>query len=430
MIRRPLLILGIGAAASASLAVVGAPLLAGFFTPAEVGRYAVLLATVGMLANAAPLKQEDAIAATPREDRPVAFALAFALGALVTFAAAPLIVWLAHARLGLGTTWALLVAPMAFASMGLRLASQWFLVERGFVIVGAIRIGREGLPLAIQVLLGAAFGYGTAELLVAGATFGWAVSLIPLLVLLASTSRARFRGIGPARLWCCWGANRDFTRFGFPGHLVEQVNYFGPEFLLGILGGPGLAGIYALSIRAVRMPLQIVGQAAQEYLLSHLANRRGPASARNLERGFLLLITVFAAIVLLLVAVAETLVGWLFAETWHGMVEVIRRIAPWMFLLALSWVSLAVFQVRRRQKALLVFRILALVATVPPLVLLVPTGDGLHAIAVMSLGLAGVRWGMVCYGLAVEAGRGTAWRMGAASALAAGLIAAVAFGGL
>lgn len=394
------IILASGTVGASAILFIGVPIISRFYEPSHIGIFAIFMATVGFLSNTAPLRLDQAIGANRGASRSDAFVTSAVTGTTVLFIFLLAIMSFPSVSRNYFQNIGLLAGLGALFFLYHNLLLQWNLVNGKPWLVAFAKVTREGIIILLQVVL-AVYFFTTLELNLIYATvvaMGCVVFIFFMFFL--KNDAPEFHSFNWMAIKTGWSNNRSFSLFGFPAHLVNQVTYFAPEVLLGTLYSPTAAAYYMFSLRMVRTPLSLIGQASYETFLVQLSNRKNNELYGSSERkSFLGLILIFGVMLIGFSWVIDYVVDWMLGTGWEGVSTFSKIILLWLYVLSLSWPFNAVYQVLRLQKELLIFNLALVVVTLGPLFWFSGTQEVLQALFFISLGNAVVRKGYILYGL-------------------------------
>jgi O-antigen/teichoic acid export membrane protein len=304
-----------------------------YISPAEFGRYAVVMSYVGILSTIACLRYELAIVSTRRTRVAnnmvflcLVVATAFAVLVLFLFQVAELLVGDAFL---LGASSLMIVALIylkaidqvcaavlyrneAYLTYSILKLIQALVLFAGFMVVGVMGQGLQGLL------------YSTV---CAYATFALAGAIV--------VRRYGVRsGVEIDRMVAMSRKHGDFVKFNMPQALIDNLLTNGLNFVLVALAGPTVTGYFNYMQRVLRAPLGLIFGAVSQVVFRF--------SAKNVTRPGLVtekMRQILAIVVVILVGaiIAVLLVHAYFPELaflrdWVGMREYMIAFAVWMLV--------------------------------------------------------------------------------------------------
>jgi O-antigen/teichoic acid export membrane protein len=355
-----------GTAVAQAIPILGSLVLARLFVPEAYGGYAVWLGAVLIIAVVVTLRLEMALAVVgDGEEREEAFGLVLAtiLAVGLGLAAVAVPVWLAglvpsafHSPIMVFST---LVAAMLAAT-----CDTWQAMAAADGAYGTLiklRIAQATFIVALQIA--ASLFWRNAEALIAGHLCGLFLSL-----LFAATIRRvilpKRRGL-PARVLGFWRAYPRFPLFALPADGINSVSAQLPLMILSARFGNESAGILALTMRVLGLPIALLGRSVLDVFRRHAAEafrQRGDCRAEYVST-----LKVLAAGSLLFVIstylFAEPIFATAFGETWRTAGIMAIWLAPFFALRFVASPLSYIFYVAGRQNIDLIWQI-CLLATV------------------------------------------------------------------
>lgn len=305
--------------------------VAGFFSPADYGAFAVAMSCVGILSSVACLRYELGIVSARGNAAAANLAVAsIAIAVVVSLAGywllGPLVRYFGS-RMSLGATAPMIAALVFFKALEQVSASLLFRREAYFHY-SVLRVLQ-----ALTVLAGfywAALA-GTAA---RGMLFTTLVSYLAfaLCAFALAFRSGSLRGVRPARIRSVLRSNRDFVRFSTPQTLVDSALTHGINFVLAAFAGANIVGYYNFMQRLIKAPLGLLSGAVSQVLFRFCAtNREDPAKVSGVLRSAWRYAgaALFAALVVLFLA-GEFFEHLPFAGRWAGLQEYILPFSVWM----------------------------------------------------------------------------------------------------
>lgn len=356
---RDIAILAGGTGVSGALVAGFVPLLSRLYTPEAFGISAVFASLVALSVtlgswsyeSAIPLGENKAVAANT-------LALAIVIGSVMT---AGFFVFLPGTELLVTTTLEcpqlkpyLILLPVAFLGGSMYQAlANWALRDGLFSALANTRISQSLGMVGAQAALGLG-GVGLMGLII-GETFGRLIGV--------STLWREIKGKVP------WGtinrrdmlsaANRykRFPLYSAPAGLLTAISTQIPVVVLATLYGPAVAGVYAMTIRVLSIPLTLIGGAINQVVLTKAARSASdPSQLRALTKSVATGSIAAGAIVYGVAAVGgEGLFAYCLGEKWYSAGTYARILTPW-FLVWLAGKALSgLLTIREWQPTILLY---------------------------------------------------------------------------
>ena len=347
------LLLGAGTSLALSLAIV--PFITRLYTPEDFGLAAFFGALLTFLTPVASASLEQAVV-LPRDDDE-AHRLTFlilGLSACVSLVFALIFVsWdaaigLEGAAKGLGR-WLYILPPSVLLSASAGALEMRRTRARAFRRLSSSNVAQSASLGAVRISLGVVLGSSVGGLLV-----GLLVSQFTKLCILLDTRTCRGvlgHGRPPLRRLLQTGRRyRDFPLYAAPTAVLNRLRVQLPVYMLAFLFGPAAVGLYAVTVRALRSPLELAGASFRQVFLQRASARRNARrSIADLyilvSLGFMVLaLPPFAAIYFY----GKEIFAFVLGESWADSGEYAKALLPWLITVIPMMTANAVFYVFRR----------------------------------------------------------------------------------
>lgn len=320
---RDIAVLAGGASFGQASVLLSYPILTRQYEPAHFGILAVFVAILSTALPVASLRYEFAIP-LPRRDGDgrtvlaVALALAVATSLVAAFTVLVAGDWLvAVLQITSVRPYLWIVPPALWAAGTYQALTYWSIRIRSFPLLARTKVTQSITTIAVQ--LGAGFLHASPLGLIAGNALGHAAAAANL----AGATRFGYRG-PPVRRYLVrmrWAARRyrRFATLSAPASLLNILAFSAPPIALTVLYGPTIAGLYALTDRAIGVPLGIVTTSVGQVYVASAARRAAsdPAGLRrqylNISLGVLALATIPTLAVVLF---GQQLFAFVFGTAW------------------------------------------------------------------------------------------------------------------
>ena len=362
-------ILLLGAGSSQVLAFLAIPVIARLFTPEHFGSAMFFGSAVALLAPVLSLRYEQAIV-LPKEDAkarvltrlPLFLSAAGGLVLLLALVAWDLVAGLEGVGRGLGR-W-LYVLPLAVLLNVVSLT--WGMVrtrDKGFGAISASNMASASSMALTRIGLGSVFGSSVGGLIV-GFVAGDLAKAAVLRRGLTGTAEEPGMHSQPVSLRDVAAEYSDFPMYAAPTGVLNRLAASLPVFLLTYLFGPLVVGLYSMTVRMLRGPLEIISVSTRRVFLQR-------ASARiHAGRSFgdlfvwvsLALLGLTAIPLAVLYLLADRILPLILSEEWAGTSKYAIALVPWLLVVVPTAVVNAVFFVRRRLGWLLFLQVLDVAA--------------------------------------------------------------------
>lgn len=336
-----------GTAIAQAITLAATPILTRLFSPVEYGAFGVYLAAILVATAFASLRFEFAVP-LPAETRTAAALLVLALLAVAATSVLVAVVLLLFgdqlARLvnaeALDPYLWLLPLGVAGAS-AYQVLTYWAIRERQFGVIARTKVTQALAMTVVQIGSGVA---GTGPVgLVAGGVVGQTAGCGRLTTGAVRQAGHAFRGLTRRTLRAAASRYRRFPILSTPSGLLNHLGIYFPVILLSAFYGPRYAGLFALTQRAINVPLVLVSTSvAQTYMGEAAALRRErPAGMLSLFDSTAKRLALLGLVpVVLMMLVAPEVFSLVFGARWREAGEFVQVLGP-MLLMQLVSLSLS-----------------------------------------------------------------------------------------
>jgi O-antigen/teichoic acid export membrane protein len=351
--------------------VAAAPILTRLYTPDEFGSLALYTSIVAVVSVVLCWRYDFAIV-LPEEPKDGANLLILSIMLVVgmSLVSVPLVAMFRnHAAAALGAPglsdwfWAL---PISFAAMGIYQAlNSWCVRKKHFKNVAYSRVGQSSATAGVQIAASPTMSPGPGGLII-GHVAG---SFTAMAILTVHTIRNDFRRIGSALDWRRMrAAAARYKKYPIYSTWPAFINTFAlslPVLFLTRFFDAAIVGQYALSVRILQMPLNLIGASIGRVYFQRLAeekNRTGDISSL-VEKTFIRLLAMAVPGCLVLMLLAPAAFELIFGSQWRPAGEYTRILAPAMAIRFVTSPLTTAFGVSNRQEVAAKWQISQLVST-------------------------------------------------------------------
>jgi O-antigen/teichoic acid export membrane protein len=168
--------------------------------------------------------------------------------------------------------------------------------------------------------------------------------------------------------------------------LINSLSQELPVLIISSLFGTTVVGWFYLSLRVLRVPFNVIGQAIAQVFYSRASvASRGGDLPRVTYQVYDQLVRISLGPLLWLGLMSPSLFALIFGSDWEVSGYYSRWISPWLFLLFLTTPLSAIVYVKERQRPELIFQVVLLIARISVLYLAATYGDASAAIIGFSL---------------------------------------------
>lgn len=334
-----------GTALAQLIGVLASPLLTRLYSPAEFGIFSVYTTVVTILCTVGCLRYELAVM-LPRRSSTALLVLKLCLRlALLSAIFSAVIIVPAHQLLGRwfdfgDYSYLLLFAPLSLGlAASYQALSSWSIRQKNYKQLAWSKTNQSIPQTLIQLSLGLT-PLGAAGL-VAGEVTG---RLLGVATLLRSNNIKRQHTRGSSkRMWQVAAHYKDYPLFSSGSALLNQAALLAPTFFISTIYGAEAAGWYALVVRLLALPMDLIAQTILTIYMaeaSSLWRERSPGLRKLMWKTVAGGFAISVVPALLLIRYGENLFGWVFGSEWQsaGRFAGIMAIA-FMFRFAISPIS-------------------------------------------------------------------------------------------
>ncbi len=383
-----------GAAVAQIITVVASPILTRLYEPTDFGILQAYASILGLASVVAAWRYEMAIP-LPGDDSEARDVLALALSMVVgTAAVGGIAVWLSSDQLAswLDTpeigryAWAVPIGILlvgAYSSM-----NMWAIRKGAFGRIGRTRLAQASGAVGTQIGAGLAgvrpFG------LIVGHIIGLSSGTGTLLRRARNEDGLRITKTGLQRMRAVATRYRRFPLVSSWAALLNAGGLEAPALILLAFYDAELLGWYALALRLLAMPTQLVSRAVSQVFVGESASLVSDRDFRGLEQRFWKtvkgLMLIGLVVIPLLALPAPLYFPPLFGSEWETAGRVAQLLAPFMFASLVAGPLGGVLDVLERQDLHLLREVVRTALSLGTLVLLAAGGaDPLVAIAGLSI---------------------------------------------
>ena len=324
-------------------AITGAALivLSRLYSPAEFGVLGMFSAIVFVVAVAACLRLDLAIALPEREQEAFALFILSLMAACAVGALSAAVIAMIPAGQFTGDTWRLLepflwLVPVNIVVIGIYSAIQnWFIRNKAYNLLAASRVAQSGVAAGTQIGAGL-MGAGPIGL-IAGFILNSGAGALFMARRIVSDIRRLAPGLSRSTLLHTLHRYRDFPRFSVWEALANSAAIQVPLLIIGFLSGSAELGQLTLAMTVIQAPMALFGTAAAQVFLSQAPERarRGQLFAFTLQTVRGLAVGGVPALILLGIA-APFLFPVLFGSEWERAGILVSWMTPWLLLQFIS----------------------------------------------------------------------------------------------
>lgn len=315
------------------------PLLSRIFSPSDFGNLANFNAWVSILALLSTLRYEHAVIVTKgrlSRNRVLALATSLIIASVALDTAAAALIYAFPASAGYLRE---LRGIVLFIPLGVLVGSIASLLNllnarvgnfNSLAVLGVVQVAGT---VVLQLALGLRH---VRHALVLGALGGSALSCVAFVALFMRSNRIRHvhREMTPDQLRRTATKHVNFPRYTLAADAINVVlQQFVPVFLLAMFD-PVVAGLYAFSVRAVRVPMFVISAAVSTVLRKHAGDElQRHGSVQRLFRTTVISLSLLALVpVAILLFFGRPLFAFVFGQQWSAAGSVVQILSPGIML--------------------------------------------------------------------------------------------------
>ena len=354
-----------GTAGAQLITLVASPFIARFFTPEDFGIAALYLSIITLVAIPATFRFEHALV-LPKSNQEALEILLAALLILLIISIVSVVVLFLYLTLNsnrighnpLGDV--VYLIPIGIILTGLvQVLTSWATRKKKFRLIAYTSVWQSLLIACSRLISGLAYG-SHSIFLVIGHLVGVSAKLLlirPSIVLpnYSLNMYSKFKQI--------LSRYKQFPLYSVPTGILRALNDNLPILMLSSLFEPSVVGIYAMSSRLIKAPVQMISEPIRLVYLQKLSEM--VHTQKSVNRSLLRLtwvMFVFSLLLILpLVYWGEELFIFLLGEQWGQAGSYAAIISPWLATLCIQIPSSCLFVIYQKQKRLLTIQSIATV---------------------------------------------------------------------
>lgn len=376
-----------GTAVAQALTIIVAPILSRLYDPSAFGIFALYSSMISVIATIASLRYELAIVLPKKDDEAtnllaISFFITFGLSALTT-----VFIFFAGDRIStlLGTPelepWLWWVPVGVFATGLFNALNYWSTRRKSFKRLSISQIlrsvGVTGTQITGGLLTSGATGLIGGQVAgqsIASFTLGWQVW--------RDDKNIIKRGIKLPELKRLVKEHYKFPVYSAPQTLLNSVSQNVPPFLLAFYFGSYVVGLYALAVRLLQLPINLISQSVRQVFFqkaTEVYNENG-----NLYRLLVNATLGLAGIAFLPTVLLLLIAPWLFSvvlgEEWYEAGVYAKWLVLWLFFAFANRPANVMTHIFGLQNYLLAYEIVLLVLRTLSLVI-----GGIYSDVILSI---------------------------------------------
>lgn len=358
-----------GTAIGQIITVLSSPILTRLYTPEEIGVLGLFTSVVAILTVVMTLGYEMAIV-LPKSDKESFNILALSINTSLFLT---IFFLLFNALLGKHlsnlldspdlTRW-LWFAPISALFIGIYNSfNYWSVRKKYFKRISTSRVLRSTGMVSVQLGSGVA-GAGVGGL-IGGQIFGQILATYNLAHTVWKDNKKDLRSnLNVKSMRELSKRYATFPLFSMPQSLVNSISQNAAPFLLGIFFGPSVVGFYAMALRSIQLPANLIGDAFRQVYfqrISELINSNKKISKYLIKTTFYLILVGLLP-VLFFFLFAPSIFKLIFGSEWYVAGQYSRWLVVWLFFWFINRPTISTIQTLGLQKYLLIFEVVLFIA--------------------------------------------------------------------
>jgi O-antigen/teichoic acid export membrane protein len=316
------------------LAVIALPVLTRLYSPSDFNLLAIYSSLIGLMAVAASLRFNVAVALPERDEVAMDLLRLSMLSAAVLATLVGIVVWLIPGKLVemLGSPgfepylWMLPVG--LFLASAYDAAQYWATRRKQFVLITKTRltraVGGVGCQLSLSGVTPSAWGLIFGQMVYGG------LGLVGILASIWRQEGALFRRLDTARLVQTAKDYRRYPLVSVPEALMNTAANELPVILIATAAVGPEAGFLMLSLRVLGLPMALVGSSVGQVFLAEAPSRFLDGTIQSFTQKTMWRLAKVGAVPLLLIgAAAPAILPIVFGSEWSRTGELVAWLTPW-----------------------------------------------------------------------------------------------------
>lgn len=372
------------------LTIAMAPLLSRLYTPSEFGYFAIYTSIIAALATIVTFRYELAIVIPKRDvDAVNLVILCLVLTTVVSLITFVLIVLFGEffseiLKISQKLMWWI---PPSLLMVGYYTSFRyWSIRNKEFKRLSYSSVYRSLGVNGVQLPAGIAkFG---AQGLIGGQFIGFTIVSLILGVQIWKDDKKRFmehKSIKKMRSLV--SEYNNFPKYSAPQGFINSFSQSMPTFFLAFYFGPQVAGLYAISLKFIQIPINLIGESFRQVFFQKASEmeQKGVALFNTLFKYTALLIVISVIPVLVVIFWGPSLYSFALGSSWYKAGEYAQWLIITIFFSLVTSPSVVIINILHLQRFYLVFEIIVMICRVVGIILGGMFLSALQTIAIYSL---------------------------------------------
>ncbi|WP_042348358.1 lipopolysaccharide biosynthesis protein [Bacillus massiliigorillae] len=353
-----------GTAIAQGLMIASSPLLSRLYNPEVFGIFAIYTSIISVLSVIMTWQYDTAIVLPKKEEDGMKVAI-FSSYIVIAMTILVFIIMLLFGDfianlLGITilSSW-LWVVPISVCALGFyQILNNWSIRRKRFKRLSTSQLSRSVSVVSTQVS-GGFIGLGSIGL-IGGQIIG---QLMASIILGYQVWKDDRREILQANNNNTMGVlarkYKNFPLYSVPQSLLNAVSRNIPPFLLAFFYGPGVVGFYALSLKLVQIPADVIGESIRNVFFQKASehyNENGKIRSLMIRATcYLALIAIIPAIIV--ICFGPQIFSLILGNQWYTAGEYAKWMVVWLFFGFINIPAFVVAQIVGLQKHLLIYEV-------------------------------------------------------------------------
>lgn len=368
-----------GTAAAQALTIIATPILSRLYGPEAFGVFALYTSIVSVLSVITTWKYELAIVLPKKDEDAVHLLTLSSLIVLVMTVLTSLVILLFKNRIEimLGTpelSFVLMWVPISICAFGFyQSLNYWSTRKKGYKRLSISQIIRS-LSVVISQLTGGVLKFGSAGLVFSQA-FGHIVATIVLGKQIWNNDKGILKrackSINIKKIRSLARDYSDFPKYSAPQAFINSISQNAAPFLLSIYFSPAVVGFYAIGLKLLQLPVNLIGESVRQVYFQKAAelHNNGVSLRTSLIKTTVALFGLACIPSTIIFLFGSNIFSLILGDNWHEAGVYASWMVLWLFFVFITRPTIALFQVLRLQRVYFIIEILGLILKLSFLIL-------------------------------------------------------------
>lgn len=349
------------------ITIAMAPILSRLYTPSEFGYFAIYTSVIAALATIVTFRYELAIV-IPKNN---ADAVNLVVICLISTVVVTLILFILIVLFGESLSEILKLSqelmwwiPPSLLMVGFYTSLRyWSIRNKEFKRLSYSAIYRSVGVNGIQLPAGIA-NYG-AQGLIGGQFIGFAIVSLILGIQVWKDDIKKFKQkISKTKIRNLLSEYNNFPKYSAPQGFINSFSQSMPTFFLAFYFGPQVAGLYAISLKFIQIPVNLLGESFRQVFFQKASEmeQRGVALFNTLFKYTALLVAISIIPVLIVIFFGPLLYSFALGSSWYEAGEYAQWLIITIFFSLVTSPSVVMINILQLQRFYLIFEIIVMIS--------------------------------------------------------------------